>query len=311
LRYGFNQNIAYNSPVYTPGPPGSWNQPGADYATIYPGQTINKLVTPYNASNTWVPSCAIAAPHPDTLSCIAWSLGGWTVTGNPGLGQEVELPGAGYAWAQWLAITAPCEVTLGQLDTVIVKTVYWSTYKNAPAPECTDCFDPNKRPGDGLWYYNADSLIITVVEAPPALSILQDTLTLVDRGTTTAYIPFTLCNADACAPPTLYSYNITNKGVSGRIPVINQSGSTTVVGGTCKDVYGIIDAGLALACDYDTLTIIAWTPVPVVYDTCVQVIHVIEPEPVPLFTVPVVTILVLALILAAAVFMRRRAVSRA
>jgi hypothetical protein len=32
---------------------------------------------------------------------------------------------------------------------------------------------------------------------------------------------------------------------------------------------------------------------------------------VPLFTVPVVTILVLALILAAAVFMRRRAVSRA
>jgi hypothetical protein len=48
-----------------------------------------------------------------------------------------------------------------------------------------------------------------------------------------------------------------------------------------------------------------------VYDTCVQIIHIVEPEPVPLFTVPVVTILVLALILAAAVFMRRRAVSRA
>jgi len=33
--------------------------------------------------------------------------------------------------------------------------------------------------------------------------------------------------------------------------------------------------------------------------------------PVPLFTVPVVTILVLALVLAAAVFMRRRAAGRA
>jgi hypothetical protein len=46
-------------------------------------------------------------------------------------------------------------------------------------------------------------------------------------------------------------------------------------------------------------------------DTCVQVIHVVEPSSVPLFTVPVVTILVLALILAVAIFMRRRAVNRA
>jgi hypothetical protein len=66
-------------------------------------------------------------------------------------------------------------------------------------------------------------------------------------------------------------------------------------------------------CTYDTLTIIVWSLAgPTIwYDTCVQRVHVVTPVPVPLFTVPVVTILVLALILAAAVFMRRRAVSRA
>jgi hypothetical protein len=312
MRFSFNQVVGYDN-GWILNPPGTYNQPGPDYATIYAGQTITQVLGPYNAAASWVPSCAIAGV-PDTLALLGWSLGGWSVVGDPAFGgMRVLSGGAGGIWLQYVDITAPCGVSIGQLDTVIVKTVYWSTYTGAPAPECTDCFDPNLRPGDGLLYYNADTLIIEVVAPPPLpmLSILQDTLTLVDRGTTSAYIPFTICNQDECAPPTLFGYNIKNKGVAGRIPVINQTGSTTVAGGTCKDVYGIIDAGLALACDYDTLTIIAWTPAPVVYDTCVQVIHVIEPEPVPLFTVPVVTILVLALILAAAVFMRRRAVSRA
>ena len=46
-----------------------------------------------------------------------------------------------------------------------------------------------------------------------------------------------------------------------------------------------------------------------IYDTCVQAIVVVEAVPVPLFTRPVVTIMVLAMILAAAVVMRRRATS--
>ena len=141
----------------------------------------------------------------------------------------------------------------------------------------------------------------------PTIAILQDSLTLVDHGQTQAYIPFSICNADACAPD--YGYNIKSKGHVGA--AIDVTETIVVPGGTCKDVYGIINAGVALECDYDTLTIIAWGGIPVMYDTCVQVIHVVLAEPVPLFTVPVVTILVLALILAAAVFMRRRAVSRA
>ncbi|MDD3642125.1 MAG: hypothetical protein PHQ19_01475, partial [Candidatus Krumholzibacteria bacterium] len=87
---------------------------------------------------------------------------------------------------------------------------------------------------------------------------------------------------------------------------INQPGQVTVDGGACLDIYGIIDAGAANVCDYDELTIIAWdNATGTVYDTCVQLIHVVTPVPVPLLTAPVVTILVLAMILAAAVIIRR------
>jgi hypothetical protein len=283
-----------------------FNQPGPDFANLYPGQSLARRVGPYSAHATWTPA---GCKNEDTLCFHLVSKKGWALTTNPPMG-TLYILGPGYLWYQDLSVTAPCTGIVGDKDTVIAICAY-ANIAGVCAPECGDCNDPNIRPADGLKYYSRDTLIITIIAAPPALGVLQDTLTLVDRGQTQAYVPFSICNQDDCAPPTLYGYNIKNKGVVGRIPVINQTGSVTVNGGTCKDVYGVIDAGLALACDYDTLTIIVWTPAPVVYDTCVQVIHIIEPEPVPLFTVPVVTILVLALILAAAVFMRRRAVSRA
>jgi hypothetical protein len=283
-----------------------YNQPGEDFADAYPGQTLTYTLAPCNSPATYLPAGCKAT---DTLCFHAVSLHGWTIATNPPMGDLYELP-PGYLWYQEVSLTAPFDASVGDKDTLIAMSAY-ANIDGECAPECGDCHDPNIRPTTGVKYYNADTLIVTVIAAPPALGVLQDTLTLVDRGQTQAFVPFTICNQDECAPPTLYGYNVKNVGVTGRIPVINQTGSVTVDGGACKDVYGIIDAGLALACDYDTLTIIVWTPVPVVYDTCVQVIHVIEPQSVPLFTVPVVTILVLALILAAAVFMRRRAVSRA
>jgi hypothetical protein len=282
-----------------------YNQPGWDYANAFPGQTLTYTVAPYNAT-AWQPFACTAL---DTLCFHATSLQGWTLAANPPMDALMELPAGGYLWWQQISITAPCDAAVGDKDTLIIKCAY-ANNAGVCAPECGDCADPNIRPASGVKYYNADTLVVTIVAAPPALGVLQDTLTLVDRGQTQAFVPFTICNQDECAPPTLYSYNIKSVATP-RIPIINQSGSVTVDGGACKDVYGIINAGTALACDYDTLTIIVWTPVPVVYDTCVQIIHIVEPEPVPLFTVPVVTILVLALILAAAVFMRRRAVSRA
>ncbi|MCU0639683.1 MAG: hypothetical protein MUF59_07430, partial [Candidatus Krumholzibacteria bacterium] len=89
---------------------------------------------------------------------------------------------------------------------------------------------------------------------------------------------------------------------------LNTTGTVTgVLGGLCADVYGIVDAGDANVCDYDTLTIIAWDAATgTVYDTCVQVVHVVEPVPVPLFSLPAVIALVAAMVLAAAVIMRKR-----
>jgi hypothetical protein len=296
MRYGFGQYEGI-----------PFNQPGPDFVSLYPGASVTYTLAPYNPAASYLPGTCVAT---DTLCFHAVSLKGWAIVADPPMGDLYELP-PGYIWYQDITITAPCSASPGDVDTLIAMTAYAN---NAGVCDitCGDCADPNIRPAPyNVPYYNADTLIVTVIEAPPALGILQDTLTLVDRGQTQAFVPFTICNQDDCAPPTLYGYNVTSVGVVGRIPAINQSGTVTVDGGMCKDVYGIVDAGLALACDYDTLTIIVWTPEPVTYDTCVQVIHIIEPIPVPLFTVPVVTILVLALILAAAVFMRRRAVSRA
>jgi hypothetical protein len=154
---------------------------------------------------------------------------------------------------------------------------------------------------------------ITVVEPPPPIEIFQDTLTAVDLGVNEAFIPFEICNGDPAADPRDYDYTITSLGYVGT--ALNVSAELLdVPGGECEYVYAVVDASTAAECDYDTLTIIGFfdeTGPGGVYDTCVQVIHVIQPLPVPLFTTPVVTIMVLAMVLAAAVIMRRRVTSRA
>ena len=155
----------------------------------------------------------------------------------------------------------------------------------------------------------AHTLIFHVVAAPPALFVMQDSLFEITFGQTAAYVPFDVCNGDPCAPPTLYGYSITAAGVN--IPGAQSGSDISVNGGECEPVYWIGDAGATPPCTYETLTIIVWTTAPpIVYDTCVQLVHVIERKSVPLFTAPVVTILVLAMILSAAVLMRRRAVSK-
>ncbi|HUV35874.1 MAG TPA: hypothetical protein VMX58_02935, partial [Patescibacteria group bacterium] len=143
------------------------------------------------------------------------------------------------------------------------------------------------------------------------LYILQDSLYVVEKGQTAAYVPFTICNGDACADPTAYGYVITSTGhVGAGFP---QGGTTPPVdGGECGDVYGVVDAGDAEICDLDTLVIIAWDALTgTVYDTCVQVIHVVEPVPVPLFTTPVLVVVALAMVCTAAIILRRRVANRA
>jgi len=290
MRYGFGQ---YDGLPY--------NQPGNDFANIFPGATLTYTVAPFNCSATAYPP--LTCRGTDTLCFHAVSLQGWTVACDPPMGDLYELP-PGYIWYQEVSITAPCDANIGDKDTLIAQACY-ANDAGVCAPECGDCADPNLRTSTNVKYYNADTLIVTIVARPPAVNVLQDTLTIVGRWQSQAYVPFSICNVDECAPLTEFIYNIRSLGRVG--PAINTTDTVMVDGGTCKDVYGVINAGSSLACAYDTLTIVVWSSAePVVYDTCVQVVHVVESCCVPVFTPAVAAILVLALILAAAVFMRRR-----
>jgi len=284
---------------------------GIDNRNILPGQTLEFTLMLQNAYYypAWPASCNTECAISDTFCTHVSSAQGWTIACDEDLDAPYELPSC-YAYYPTVSITPinGCNQVVGTKDTIIVSMVY---AKGEPAltcaPECGDCEYYTQR-GTAI-LYNADTLILTVVAPTNPITIEQDTLTLIDQGATQAYIPFTVGNAWACF--TGFGYNITSKGHVGS--AINTSGTLTIPGGDELAVYGILNASLSAVCTYDTLTIIVWSLAgPTIwYDTCVQRVHVVEPVPVPLFTVPVVTILVLALILAAAVFMRRRAVSRA
>lgn len=289
MRYGFGQ---YDGLPY--------NQPGNDFANIYPGGTLTYTLAPYNCHPTWLPTAICKAM--DTVCFHATSFQGWTVACDPPMGQLWELP-SGYLWYQDISITAPCDADIGDKDTLVASVAYANT-AGACALECGDCADPNIRPTTGVKYYSADTLIVTVVAPPPGLGVLQDTLTIIAWGQIQPYIPFSICNENECAPPTDYIYHIASLGYIGA--PLNTTDTVSVSGGECKDVYGIMNNVSSLACTYDTLTIIVWSAAqPVVYDTCVQVVHVVESCCVPVFTPAAATILVLALLTAAALFMRR------
>jgi hypothetical protein len=274
----------------------------------------------YAANFYWNSTTPCTDPT-DTFATIASDVQGWPITATflypdavaGGDAQDVCFLVSDVGDDGWwydvvdFCITVPCEALVGDLNTLTCQMVYCDETMTSQ-PDSGDCVDPNSYGGDPAWSTLTQDF--EVVESPPALYILQDTLYYVEQGQTAAYIPFSICNGDACAPPTDYDYIITSVGWVGG--AINQTGTAVgVVGGVCEDVYGIVDAGITAICTYDTLTIVVWASDGSVYDTCVQAIHVVEPVPVPLFTAPVVTILVLAMILAAAVIMKRHAVSKA
>jgi hypothetical protein len=296
--------IIYAQPCCTyEGDPAFYVDFGEDTHDMIAGETYCWTVGPCNFGFV-----SAVCPDTDTFCVDAWDTGGWVITGAPPLG-TCYLLDPGYLWWQDVCITAPCDVDPCDYDTLYIQMFCCDEALTCRTDCPEDCEDPNWYGGNP--YYSTDQVIIHIVPSPPALYIEQDSIYFVEQGQTAAYVPFTICNGDACADPTVYDYTIDSKGhIGGGFP---QSGSTDPSpGGECDDVYGIVDAGAADVCDLDTLTIIAWDAATgTVYDTCVQLVHVVEPVPVPLFTTPVVTILVLAMILAAAVIMRRRAVSRA
>jgi hypothetical protein len=276
------------------------SMPGPENWDIYAGEV--QVYTLIAANRGYGVSTCLAADS------FCWSVAdgaGWDIDDQYSdylQGEQAILnahPTAGYYFWVELDITCPCDAEIDDVDTVIVSMDY--TNIAGECAECGDCTNPNGVRGSD------DTLILHVVAAPPALSVAQDTLFLIDQGVELAYVTFQVCNNDPCAPPTDYYYNIVSLGhIGGAISVYD---TIAVKGGECENVFGVLDASEASELEYDTLTIVAWRGE--TYDTCVQIVQVISPQPVPLFTTPVVTILVLALILAAAVFMRRRAVSKA
>ena len=268
--------------------------PGETYC-LYPGPTNFAFVST---------TCTEA----DTFCIDLSDVQGWTLLHDPEIGSVFELGAGSYYPGYEICVTVPCEASVGDLNTVTAIMAF-TDVNGVCAPDCGDCEDPNVYSGGN--YFSTTAQDFEVVEAPPALYILQDTLYFVEQGQTAAYIPFSICNGDPCAPATDYGYNIKSRGYVGA--AIDQTGlASSIVGGTCEDVYGIVDAGAANVCDYDTLTIIAWDAATgTVYDTCVQVIHVVEPVPVPLFGPAALAIMLLAMIAAAALIMRRAAANRA
>ena len=288
----------------------------------FPGGTINVIAGEtwcdhlYAANFYWA-STLCSAGLIDTFAVLTSDVQGWPITNlfgddSDAEGVCVELDDNVGVWyfEVGVCITVPCSALVGDLNTFTCTMAYCDEFMVAQ-PDSGDCEDPNYRSSGTVACYSTITQDFEVVASPPALYILQDTLYYVEQGQTAAYIPFSVCNGDACAPPTDYDYLITSLGLVGG--ALNQTGTVSgVVGGACDFVYGIVDAGSAAVCTFDTLTIIVWDAgVGSIYDTCVQAIHVVEPVPVPLFTAPVVTILVLAMILAAAVIMKRHAVSKA
>lgn len=270
-------------------------------AEVVPGELWSDEIMPVNWA--WTSGCGTGD---DTCCVDLVDLQGWTLTtdwifnGVP----NVDNVWTGYYWPCVVSVQVPCSATPGMTNTVTA-TLAFTDVNLVCQPDSGGC------PGGygGAVFPLSVAQDFLVVPPPPTVTVYQDTLWLVEEGLAAGYVPFGIANDNFCYPLSNFSYTITSKGHIGG--VISDSGSGSVGAGEIVDIYTIIDASVADACDYDTLTIIAWNAAAGDTDTCIQIVHVIEPAAVPLFTAPVVTIMVLAMILAAAVIMRRHAVSKA
>lgn len=309
FRFGWGMTYAGWS-GYIP-PPGHYNLVavnGPDTTWGPPGGTLVYKLGPYNAT-AWQPQLCTAQ---DTFCFDVSSTHGWTIVCNPVAGTAMVLPAGGYLWTQNVTIQIPCNATIGSYE-MVVAGCYYANSLGACDPTCLDCADPNTRPLNNTKFYSKDTLYVRVNTPHPTFPpvILQDTLSFAGEGMPQRDVPFSLCNQDPCLDVE-YGYHIWSMGHIGG--AISTYDTVAVSAGKCTDVYGIINTNGYASGTLDTLHIVAWTlEEPALYDTCVQrllIIALCGTCPVPLLTAPVVAILALALILAAALFMRRRAASR-
>lgn len=270
---------------------------GGETRDVIAGETVCWEIAPANFGFV-----SGLCPDADTFCVWAEDTEGWTITGDPPL-EACTILDAGYVWYQDVCIAVPCETAVSEHDTLRIHMTYCDG-SGVCRHDCTDCEDPNWWAGTP--YFSADTVVLHVVPSPPALFIVQDSLSYVEMGQSAGYLLFTICNGNACSPPAAYEYCIYNTGYFAE--GFPQCGTTPpITGGECENVYGIVDAGTAEACDFDTLLIVAWDAATgTAYDTCVQVVHAVTPMPVPVFEAPFVLVLVSVLILATALILWNR-----
>jgi len=242
----------------------------------------------------------------DTFCVHVADTRGWTLTGDPPLGDCVRLD-VGYLWYQNISITAPCSAVPGDRDTIIAVIAYCG--EEVCDTGCLDlpgCEDPNV--WNGTPYYSADTLIIEVVPSPPRVLILCDTLALAAFGQSANHIPFSICNGDPCGSSETYDYEFGDEGWIPWNDAYPRTGSVTVAGGECAEVYAVLDASLSEVCDFDSITLIAWDrDTGASRDTGITLVHVIPVMPVPLFSPSLVPILAAAVLATGAFFLARTA----
>jgi len=227
----------------------------------------------------------------DTFCLEVFDTKGWTINADPALEVCRELA-PGSSWTQEICIVPSCGAAAGELDTVYAVMAYCDT-DGLCSPDCGG--------------NDTTMVILSAAEAESDIFIDQADRFYVEIGQAASYVPFGLCNPNPCAPDADYSYEITSPGYSSGacvIPPVSESGTANNVGGgECHTVYAAVDASEACVGDTADLQIIAW--VDSKYDTCHQIVEIIEPRPVPVFNNTVLTILVLGLILAGAIIIGR------
>ena len=231
----------------------------------------------------------------DTFCLEVYDTRGWTIGADPAAEVCREL-NPGNNWTQQICVVPPCSASAGELDTVYAVMAYCD-----PAGVCSPDCGGN----------DTTMVILSAAEAESDIFIDQANRFFVVAGQPETLVPFDLCNPNPCAPDADYSYEITSSGYSDggcAIPSINETGNENGVGGgECRTVYASVDASAACIGDTADLQIIAW--VGTKYDTCHQIVEVIEPRAIPVFSDTVMTVLVLALILAGAIIIGRKSAS--
>jgi hypothetical protein len=275
-----------------------------DTIVLYRGGTGTTVVIwPGNSPSGYLPE---GPKGPDTLCFDLTGIGPLTWTCNPPFGTpRVAKPGS--SWYQRVYLAASPSVP-GSIY-YVVGTVAYSDASNQCRPDAGDVNNPNIRPSDGRLFYSYDTLVVLVQSVAPSVQIVRDTFVVIERGMQQAYVPFDIFIPDASAAPREFAYRVTSRGRIG--PALDQTGAAMVGGGPGVRMYSVLDASVSPICDFDTLTIRVWsTGAPFVGDTVDQVVHVLEPVSAPIFKLPVVAILTLALILIAALFLRKQALAR-